>query len=392
LLVHLITQTINFRNSGAVIANLLLGIDMEYSELATIINLNSYTKNKVGVDKNGQIFSSWMEALGFSTTVFARDEIGDHLLFSSSIVDNKQRVLLLGHLDTVFPPNTFTDFSEDDEWVYGPGVCDMKGGNIIALEALRAIKEQQGEIANIDMLLVSDEESGSDDSKYLSAKLATNYDICLVFEAAGPDHEVVIERKGVGTFTISLEGKAAHAGNNYIKGCNANLAVAHIIIALTALTDLQQGTTVNAGKISGGIGANTISPKAEIIVEVRYTQLAEKERLLTQLEHICNTTYVEGVNATLSGGIQRDVMQSSDNQLTLLAALENILGYSLKTEKRGGVSDANIVSSVGVATLDGFGPFGDGDHTIHERASKASFIKRIEEVSKILSYFNGAKK
>jgi glutamate carboxypeptidase len=194
LLVHLITQTINFRNSGAVIANLLLGIDMEYSELATIINLNSYTKNKVGVDKNGQIFSSWMEALGFSTTVFARDEIGDHLLFSSSIVDNKQRVLLLGHLDTVFPPNTFTDFSEDDEWVYGPGVCDMKGGNIIALEALRAIKEQQGDIANIDMLLVSDEESGSDDSKYLSSELAKNYDICLVFEAAGPDHEVVIER------------------------------------------------------------------------------------------------------------------------------------------------------------------------------------------------------
>ena len=294
-------------------------------------------------------------------------------------------------IDTVFPPDTFTDFKEDSEWVYGPGVCDMKGGNIVALEALRAIKKQQGDIANIDMLLVSDEESGSDDSKHLSAELAKNYDICLVFEAAGADHEVVIERKGVGTFTISLEGKAAHAGNHYIDGCNANLAAAHMIIALTALTDLSQGTTVNPGKISGGIGANTISPKAEIIVEVRYTQSTEKERLLAQLEHIVNTIYVKGVSATLSGGIQRDVMQSSDNQLALLNTLKSILGYSLKTEKRGGVSDANIVSSVGVATLDGFGPFGDGDHTIHERASKASFIRRIEEVSKILYAFNGAK-
>jgi glutamate carboxypeptidase len=363
---------------------------MDFSELASIINLNSYTKNKVGVDENGQIFISWMEALGFSTEVFPREDIGNHILFSSPLNENKKRVLLLGHLDTVFPPNTFTDFSEDDEWIYGPGVCDMKGGNVVALEALRAIKEEQGAIENIDMLLVSDEESGSDDSKYLSAELAKNYDICLVFEAAGVDHEVVIERKGVGTFTISLEGKAAHAGNHYIDGCNANLAAAHMIIALISLTDLSQGTTVNPGKISGGIGANTISPKAEIIVEVRYTQSIEKERLLSQLKQICNTTYVEGVTSTLSGGIQRDVMQSSENQFTLLDSIEDILGYPLKTEKRGGVSDANIVSSVGVATLDGFGPFGDGDHTIHERASKASFARRIEEVSKILSAFNGA--
>jgi glutamate carboxypeptidase len=371
------------------IANLLLGINMEYSELASIINLNSYTKNKEGVDENGRIFSSWMEALGFKTKIFTRKEIGDHLLFSSPVIANKKRILLLGHLDTVFPPNTFTNFSEDDEWIYGPGVCDMKGGNVVALEALRAIKKQQGDIANIDMLLVSDEESGSDDSKYLSADLAKDYDICLVFEAAGIDHEVVIERKGVGTFTISLEGKAAHAGNHYVDGSNANLAAAYMIIALTELTDLTQGTTVNAGKISGGIGANTISPKAEIIVEVRYTQSIEKERLLVQVETICNTPYVEGVIASLSGGIQRDVMQSSNSQKALLTELGNILGYPLKTEKRGGVSDANIVSSVGVATLDGFGPFGDGDHTIHERASKASFIKRIDEVSKILLSFNG---
>ena len=364
---------------------------MDFSELASIINLNSYTKNKSGVDENGIIFSGWMNALGFSTEVFTREKIGDHLLFSSPVIKNKKRVLLLGHLDTVFPPDTFTDFSEDDEWIYGPGVCDMKGGNVVALEALRVVKAEQGDIANIDMLLVSDEESGSDDSKYLSAELAKNYDICLVFEAAGLDHEVVTARKGVGTFTITLEGKAAHAGNHYVDGCNANLAAAHMVIALTELTDLNQGTTVNAGKFSGGIGANTISPKAEIIVEVRYTESVEKERVLAQLEDICNSTYVDGVTATLSVGIQRDVMKSSANQTVLLTELASILGYPLKTEKRGGVSDANIVSSVGVATLDGFGPFGDGDHTKHERASKASFTRRIDEVSKILLAFNGVK-
>ena len=318
---------------------------MDFTELASIINLNSYTKNKQGVDENGKIFTHWMEKLGYTTEVFPREHIGDHLLFTSPVVAAKKRVLLLGHLDTVFPPNTFTDFSQDDE-------------------------------------------SGSDDSKHLSSKLAENYDVCLVFEAAGKDHEVVIERKGVGTFNILLEGKAAHAGNHYVDGCNANLAAAHMIIALTALTDLSEGTTVNAGKISGGIGANTISPKAEIIVETRYTQSTEKERLLAALSEICAHTAVEGVKATLSGGIQRDVMQSSNQQLALLVELEQILGYPLKTEKRGGVSDANIVSAKGVATLDGFGPFGDGDHTVNERANKASFIRRISEVSKILLAFN----
>ncbi|UPW20399.1 M20 family metallopeptidase [Agarivorans sp. TSD2052] len=361
---------------------------VNFTQLKSIIDLNSYTKNKQGVDQNGAMFRSWMEQLGYCTEVFVRENIGNHLHFRSAYNPKLPRVLLLGHLDTVFPPKTFEGFREDAEWVYGPGVCDMKGGNIVALEALKAVKQTRGTIANIDMLLVSDEESGSDDSKYLSAELAKEYDICLVFEAAGPDHEVVIERKGVGTFTISLEGKAAHAGNHYAQGCNANLAAAHMIIALTELTDLTQGSTVNAGKFSGGIGANTISPKASIVVEVRYTQTKERDRLLTALKEIVATPKVRGVSAELEGGIQRDVMQASAKQAALLSSIAEILDYPLKTEKRGGVSDANIVSSVGVATLDGFGPFGDGDHTIHERANKQSFVRRIGEVTQILLAFN----
>lgn len=361
---------------------------LKFDDLKSVINLNSYTKNKLGVDQNGAIYRAWMEQLDYSTEVFTRENIGDHLLFTSPYNKELPRVLLLGHLDTVFPPNTFEGFTEDEQWVYGPGVCDMKGGNIVAIESLKAVKKAHGALANIDMLLVSDEESGSDDSKYLSAALAKNYDLCLVFEAAGIDHEVVIERKGVGTFTIALTGKAAHAGNHYEDGCNANLAAAHMIIALTKLTDLSAGSTVNAGKISGGIGANTISPKASIVVEVRYTQKAERDRLLLQLNNIVAYPYIAGVTAELTGGIQRDVMQASEKQTALLLGIEKILGYPLKTEKRGGVSDANIVSSTGVPTLDGFGPYGDGDHTIHERAKKSSFVRRIDEVTKILLAYN----
>jgi len=359
---------------------------MDFSELKSIIEINSWTKNKEGVDRNGEIFAYWLEELGYSLTRYPREEIGDHLHLISPSKEGK-KLLLLGHLDTVFPPGTFETFREDDEWIYGPGVCDMKGGNYVALQALRNVYKKFGEIHNIDFLLVSDEETGSDDSKHLSAKLAKAYDYCMVFEAAGLHNEVVIGRKGVGTFFIDIEGVAAHAGNHYSKGSDANLEAAQKLIRLVALTDLEKETTVNVGKISGGIGANTISPHAHLTFELRYTNTHERDRVLKAVDEIVACSYVDGTEATLSGGIQRDVMQPSPAQMTFIDNINDLCDIVLPTEKRGGVSDANIVSSQGVATLDGWGPYGDGDHTVHERASKKSFRERIELVTEIFEHF-----
>ncbi|MCE2596335.1 M20 family metallopeptidase [Motilimonas cestriensis] len=360
--------------------------EIDFYELSEIINLNSHSGNKQGIDDNAEIFKAWMLPLGFQCQTYHRETIGNHLLFSSVKVPGP-KVLLLGHLDTVFPEGTFEGFQQDEEWIYGPGVCDMKGGNFIALNALRHVKNELGKVFNIDMLLVSDEETGSDDSKHLSASLAANYDYCFVFEAAGKNHEVVIGRKGVATFTINLTGKAAHAGNHYQSGINANLAAAHMIIALTELTDLSQKTTVNVGKISGGIGANTISPTATLVVEARFANNDEKMRLLESIAHIIDTPKVAGITVNISGGVQRDVMAPSKGQSTLVKQISKVVGYPILTEFRGGGSDANIMSAAGLITLDGFGPYGDGDHTSAERAEKASFVRRIDEMSKILLYF-----
>ena len=353
-------------------------------DLQEIVNINSYTKNKVGVDKVSTYMTQWFSELGFENSCFQRENIGNHNLYTTPKTEGI-KILLLGHNDTVFPEGKFENFSEDDKWIYGPGVCDMKGGNIIALQSLRNIYAQNGKIENIDVLLVSDEETGSDDSKKLTEKLAKNYDICFVFEAAGKNLEVVTGRKGVGTFTISIEGKASHAGVRYETGINANLEAAHKLIELTNLTHLEIGTTVNVGKIEGGIGANTISPTATLLLELRYTQNSERDRLLKALKEITANTFVKGTKSTLSGVIQRDVMETNNAQLTLIKKIENLTNIMLPTEQRGGVSDANIIASQGVTTLDGFGPFGDGDHTIKERALKSSFIQRIELMSHILN-------
>ena len=356
-------------------------------DLQTIIQINSYTQNKEGVDKVGTIFDSWFKELGYSVEIHKRDKIGAHHHYISKRDTSAKKLLLLGHIDTVFPEGKFEEYREDSNWIYGPGVCDMKGGNIVLLEALKNLKEKDIDIQNIDILFVSDEETGSDDSKHLTAKLAKDYDYCFVYEAAGKELELVTGRKGVGTFFIDIEGKAAHAGNHYSDGNDANLEASYKLQELVKLTDLEKGTTVNVGKMEGGIGANTISPHAHLTFELRYKTAEEKERVLEAIDTIVNRSYISGTSSRLSGGIQRDVMQTSEHSLSLIKSIQNITSHTLYHEERGGVSDANIVSSCGVVTLDGFGPYGDGDHTIHERASKESFVSRIELSTKLFEHF-----
>ncbi len=355
-------------------------------DLRTVCTINSYTKNKAGVDAVGKLFDRWLEALGFETHPHFRELIGDHRHYKSPRTEGK-KLLLLGHLDTVFPEGKFESYREDEAWVYGPGVCDMKGGNIVIVEALRRLHAAGTPIRNIDILFVSDEETGSDDSKFLTAELARDYDYCLVYEAAGAHGEVVVGRKGVGTFTIDIEGVAKHAGNFYAQGVDANLEAAYKLQKLVALTDLEKGTTVNVGKIEGGIGANTISPHAHLLFEIRYKSPQERDRVLAGIDAIVQTACVPGTKARLGGGIQRDVMAHTPQTDAFVAALERIAGAPLPTEERGGVSDANIVSAAGVSTLDGLGPYGDGDHTVHERALKSSFETRIALSKKLFTHF-----
>ena len=136
-------------------------------DLEKICKINSFTNNKAGVDAVGEHMQKWLEELDFKTEIYKRTNIGDHLLFLSAKTDG-DKILLLGHNDTVFPEGVFEEFTQDEEWIYRAGVCDMKGGNYVALEALRNVKKKQGKIHNIDFLLVSDEETGSDDSKFIT--------------------------------------------------------------------------------------------------------------------------------------------------------------------------------------------------------------------------------
>ncbi len=356
-------------------------------DLEKIVNINSYTQNKVGIDRVGKIMSAWLEELGFTTKVYHRELMGEHLLHVTPRRENEPNILLLGHNDTVFPQGYFEGFREDEEYVYGAGVCDMKGGNIVALQALRNLYAKNKTITNIDFMLVSDEETGSDDSSLITSKIAKNYDYCFVFEAAGKSLELVTARKGVGRYIIDIEGKAAHAGTSYQEGIDANLEAAYKLQEYSKLIDFSKGTIINVGKIEGGIGINTVSPHCEMQMEFRFDSNEEKHRVMREVERVTNHSYITGTKSAAKGVIQRDVMEENSKQFELIKLFETLTCRTIATEKRGGVSDANIVSAQGVTTLDGFGPFGDGDHTKKERALKSSFVSRIEMMTKILEYF-----
>ncbi len=363
---------------------------MDYlKDLEKIVNINSYTQNKSGVDKVSNIMSSWLEEIGFTSNVYKREIVGDHILFTTHKKQNLKKILLLGHNDTVFPEGFFEGYSEDEQYIYGPGVCDMKGGNIVALESLRNIYKKNGQIYNIDFMLVSDEETGSDDSSLVTSKIAKDYDYCFVFEAAGQNLELVTARKGVGRYVVNIEGKAAHAGTSYKKGINANLEAAYKLQEYSKLIDFDKGTIVNVGKIEGGMGINTVSPHCEMQMEFRFDTVQEKQRVIKEVERITKQSYVQGTKSKADCVIQRDVMEENPRQLEFIKLVEKLINEPIKVEKRGGVSDANIVAGQGVTTLDGFGPFGDGDHTKKERALKSSFTQRVDMMTKILDYFQG---
>jgi len=276
---------------------------MDFKELEKLINLDACTTDKASVDRNGEVYAKWLQALGFEVERYQREVIGDHLMFRSQRRPGP-RLLLLGHIDTCYSAPYSPRFTEDDQWIYGPGVCDMKGGNYVAVCALRNLQQQRGAIANIDFLLVSDAEGGSGDSHSLTAVLAREYDSCLVFGTAGSRHEVVTGRQGVAAYVIRLTGRSLQAGSLYTQHCNASQAAGWMASSLIALTDRDRGSFVSVARVGADEEEKSkASPTVELLLEVRYSSIPERERLLLDLSEVLDSSTLKLVDIEISGGI-----------------------------------------------------------------------------------------
>lgn len=278
--------------------------------------------------------------------------------------------LIIGHYDTVWPLGTVASrpFSVDGNIIRGPGVFDMKGGlaqMILALKAIRAL-DLYPEVTPI-VLVNSDEEVGSRDSTRFIRQLAQRVDRTLVLEPAmGESGILKTARKGVGRFTITVHGKAAHAGLDPEGGASAILELSHVIQRLFALNDPEKGVTINVGTINGGVHPNVIAPHSQAVVDVRVPNVSDAHRIEKEIRSIEPST--PGVRLTIDGRMGRPSMEETPKNYALWQRAQELgrdLGLELRHGRAGGGSDGNTTSQY-TATLDGLGPVGDGAHADHE--------------------------
>lgn len=278
--------------------------------------------------------------------------------------------LLLGHCDTVWPLKTLEQMplQETHSQLAGPGVYDMKAGIaqiIFALSCLSAL-DLTPEVLPV-VLINSDEEVGSRESTVAIRRLARIADRAYVLEPPlGLEGKLKTTRKGLGRFTLTVYGKAAHAGLDPEKGANAIVEMAQLVQQLYALNDFERGTTVNVGLIEGGISPNTIAPESRVVLDVRVLTEAEGHRVESAIRAL--QIQSEGTRLEIEGGFGRPPMEATPGNRhlwTMAAKTGKTLGLELEQAMAGGGSDANTTSQY-TATLDGLGTPGDGAHALHE--------------------------
>ena len=278
--------------------------------------------------------------------------------------------LLLGHYDTVWPLGTLQDmpFEHQDDIVRGPGVYDMKGGvaqALLAIETLRHFNFEPPVTPHV--FLNSDEEIGSFESRRYIESLAPHMNRVFVLEPSlGSAGKLKTSRKGVGRFTITVKGEAAHAGLDPGAGASAILELSHVIQSLFALNDFDRGITVNVGTIDGGLRPNVVAPQSTAVVDVRVATKADGEKI--QAAILALQPEVEGTSLSIEGRFGRPAMEKTpaNEQLWQLACRAGKeLGLQLEEGLAGGGSDGNF-TSLHTATLDGMGAVGDGAHARHE--------------------------
>ena len=278
--------------------------------------------------------------------------------------------LVLGHYDTVWPVGTVDErpFRIDGNIVHGPGSFDMKGGLAQIVLALMAIRDLVLDTPVSPVVFVNaDEEIGSRSSTRYIRLLAQRCDRALVLEPAlGDRGDIKTARKGIGRFTITVYGKAAHAGLDPEGGASAILELSHVIQKLFALNDVERGITVNVGTIDGGIQPNVIAPHSTAVVDVRVPTVAAGNEIEYIIHSLQPTT--PDVRLHIEGGIGRPSMEPTARNQKLWDRAKlagEALGIELRQARAGGGSDGNT-TSLYTATIDGLGPVGDGAHAVHE--------------------------
>lgn len=349
--------------------------------LEELVNTDSGSYDKEGVDRIGEILKERYEQLGFHVTTKENEHVGNNVVIHHP-TSNKPEILILAHMDTVFQKGTAKErpFTISSGKAFGPGVIDMKASQVMLYFSLKALIEKNiPSYENVEIVLNSDEEIGTKTSRPLIEERAKGKKCVLVLEPARADGSIVSARRGVGAYRLKVKGKAAHAGIEPEKGINAIEELAHKIIKLQALSKPAENLNVNVGLIKGGTSVNTVAPEAEASLDVRISTANQGDKIDQEIKSICKESHVPGTELELKGGISRPPMEfTADIQMLveIIQTQANKLGINAPHTATGGGSDASFTAAMNIPTVDGLGPVGGKQHSKGEYLMIDSLAER----------------
>lgn len=366
-------------------------LDGMVSDIAELVGIEAGSYDVEGVTRTSQWIGERLQQQGFELHYEQLPERGDRL-WAVRKGKGKGRVMVLGHADTVWPRGTLESwpFAIDGELARGPGVGDMRGGLVLALNAIEvATGAGFADFEEIKFLVVSDEELGSPLSRGWIEDHAKQADWVLTLEPGRPGGGYFTSRGAVGAFYVEAKGQTAHAAANYLKGASAIRPLATLVPQIEALTDLEAGTIVNVGIFQGGDARQVIPGHATLHVDMRARTPAAAQALQQEVERLVASVATDRVSVALTGGWTRPAWARSDETAALYAivdaAAKEINAPCFELTNISGGSDASFCGALGVPTIDGLGPICNDICSRDETIVVASLVDRGAIFSVLLS-------
>lgn len=356
--------------------------------LRRIVNIDSGSYNKAGVDAVGAVLREHLTRSGIACEIIPHSTFGDCMraVLSGTGAQSNRPVVLMGHQDTVFPDGTAAErpFRVEGDLAYGPGVADMKAGLVINTFVLEAFAAAGYAPVPLVGLYTSDEEIASPSSRPVIEAEARGARAVLNAEPGRPSGNVVTGRKGAAFLEVEISGKAAHSGVNHREGVSAIEALCRKVPRLHALTDYESGTTVNVGLIRAGSSVNTVAAHASAEIDIRFATIEAMEAVREQVDAILQETDVPGTTTRILAERRFLPLTQSPESKALFEAYKQSaheLGFDVKGEFTGGSADSGFTAALGAPTLCATGPVGGKPHTAEEYLDLSTLVPRAKAVA-----------
>jgi glutamate carboxypeptidase len=373
-------------NGGSVVEHLGRQHEAMVRLLAELVNIDSGSDNKAGVDRVGARLRAFLEGEGIACESVPNSTYGDCLIARlPGSGGGNQPIMLMGHRDTVFPDGTAAarPFRVDGNEAFGPGVADMKAGLVMNAFVLAALR-RFGPPCPITGLFTSDEEIASPSSRPVIEAEATNARAVFNSEPGRPSGNLVSRRKGAAFIQFEVTGRAAHSGAAHAQGVSAIEALARKITRLHRLTDYDLGTTINVGLMRGGDAVNMVAPRATASVDIRFPTLNIMEKVLGEVREICRCCEFEGSEGRILAEGQFLPLEQDERSRELLERYGQVaagLGFAVAGEATGGSADSGFTAALGTPTLCATGPIGGNAHREDEWCRIDTIVPRAQALA-----------